>query len=179
MHLRLKDYEKALRDSGRAIYARDDLEQAWLTKTKALQGLGRNVEARDELEDLLRNKWGSNSASIRKAYENADFLVRKEQRTDFYHLLGVSPIASLMEIKKQYKVKAMEYHPDKWMSASDEERKEAEHKFKQLGEGLEILSDDFQRQLYDEGFDSHAIRERVAAAQQAAHQSQNYRHGHY
>lgn len=179
VHLRLKDYEKALRDAGRAIYARDDLEQAWLTKTKALQGLGRNLEAREELEDLLRNKWGSNSVSIRKAYENADFLVRKEQRPDFYGLLGVSPIASLMEIKKQYKVKAMEYHPDKWMSAGDVERKEAEHKFKLLGEGLEILSDDFQRQLYDEGYDSHAIRERVAAAQQAAHRPQNYHHGHH
>lgn len=179
VHLRLKDFEKALRDAGRAIYARDDLEQAWLIKIQALQGLNRNVEARDELEDLLQNKWGSNSQAIRKAYERADFLVRKEQRPDFYKLLGVSPIASLMEIKKQYKVKAMEYHPDKWMSATEEEREKAEHNFKLLGEGLEILSDDFQRQLYDEGYDAHAIRERVAAAQQAAHRPQNYHHGHH
>ena len=179
VHLRLKDFDKALRDAGRAIYARDDLEQAWLIKIQALQGLNRHVEARDDLEDLLQNKWGSNSQAIRKAYEQADFLVRKQQRPDFYKLLGLSPIASLVEIKKQYKVKAMEYHPDKWMSATEEERNKAEHNFKLLGEGLEILSDDFQRQLYDEGYDAHAIRERVAAAQQAAHRPQNYHHGHH
>lgn len=179
VHLRLKEYEKALRDASRAIYARDDLEQAWLTKAKALQGLGRHEEARDELEDLLRNKWGANSEAIRKAHENADFLLRKVKRPDFYQLMGVSPIASLMEIKKQYKVKAKEYHPDKWVSGTEEQQKEAEHKFKLLGEGLEIMSDDFQRQLYDEGYDAHAIRERVAAAQQAAHRPQNYHHGHH
>lgn len=149
-HLRLKNYQAALQDASVAIYERDDLEQAWLIKTKAYHGLGRHLDARDELEDLL-GKWGSNSDTIKKAYEKADFLVRKENRPDFYKLLGVSSIASLMEIKKQYKVKAMEYHPDKWMSATEQQREEAEVNFKMLGAGLEILSDDFQRQLYDEG----------------------------
>jgi DnaJ homolog subfamily C member 7 len=176
VYLRLKNYEKAIRDAGTALYVREDLEQAWLVKTQALQALGRFIEARDELEDLLKNKWGSNSEAIRKAFERADFLVRKEQRPDYYELLGLSSIASLMEIKKQYKVKAMEYHPDKWMTASEEQRKDAEGKFQLLGEALEILSDDFQRQLYDEGFDPEAIRERVAAAQRAAHRSQNHYH---
>jgi DnaJ family protein C protein 7 len=175
-HLRLKNYEAALQDASKAIYARDDLEQAWLVKAKAYHGLGRHEDAREELADLLQNKWGANHESIRKAYERADFLLRRQQRPDFYSILGVSSIASLMEIKKQYKVKAMEYHPDKWMSASPQQQKEAESNFKLLGQGLEVLSDDFQRQLYDEGYDPAAIRERVAAAQQAAHQSQNRGH---
>lgn len=179
-HLRLKNYKVALQDASIALYARDDLEQAWLVKTKAYHGLGRHEDAREELADLLQNKWGANHESIRKAHERADFLLRREQRPDFYKLLGVSSIASLMEIKKQYKVKAMEHHPDKWMSASPQQRKEAETNFKLLGQGLEVLSDDFQRQLYDEGYDPSAIRERVAAAQQAAHQSQNRgHHGHH
>ena len=45
-----------------------------------------------------------------------------------------------------------------------------------LGEALEILCDDFQRRLYDEGYDSNAIRERVEAAKQAAH---NHREKHH
>ena len=173
--LRLKDYAAALRDSARAIYARDDSEKAWLTKVKAYHGLERHAEAREELEDLLR-RWGSNSPAIRKAYETADFLVRKQERPDFYELLELSSLASLMEIKKQYKVKAMQYHPDRYSSNkfNEEQRAQAEEKFKLLGEALEILSDDFKRQLYDEGYDLAAIRERVEAAQRAAHRPHRY-----
>lgn len=90
-------------------------------------------------------------------------------------------VASEMEIKKQYKVKALELHPDRFSGDkfSDAQRKEAEERFKLVGEGLEILCDDFKRQLYDEGYDQDAIRERVAAAQQAAHRrSGDYRGGY-
>ena len=38
------------------------------------------------------------------------------------------------------------------------------------GEGLEVLTDDFQRKLYDEGYDKAAIAERVQAAARAANQ---------
>ena len=43
---------------------------------------------------------------------------------------------------------------------------------------LEILTDPFKRQLYDEGYDAKAIEERVAAAQRAAHENPN-RRGHH
>ena len=179
-HLRLKNYHDALKDSAKAIYAQDDNEKAWLIKIKAYHGLGRHEEARDELEDLMQ-KWGSGNDAIRKAFHKADFEVRKQKRPDFYELLGVPQIASLMEIKKQYKVKAMEYHPDRWSGEkyTNQQRKQGEEKFKVMGEALEILSDDFMRQLYDEGYDQDAIRERVAAAQQAAHRPGNFRHGHH
>eukprot|EP00957_Ditylum_brightwellii_P121124 9237899-Ditylum_brightwellii.AAC.1 len=89
-----------------------------------------------------------------------------------------------MEIKKQYKVKAMEFHPDRFSGAkyTDSQRKEAEEKFKLMGEGLEILCDDFKRQLYDKGYDQSAIKDRVAAAQQAANRRSGghggYHHGY-
>ena len=177
--LRLKDYAAALKDCCMAIYARDDYEKAWLIKCKAYHGLEKHEEAREELESLLQG-WGSNCANIRKAYDFADFAVRKQKRPDYYAILGVSTLASLMEIKKQYRVKCLEYHPDRWShnKFTDEERKNAEINFKALGEGLEILSNDFQRQLYDEGYDPDAIRERLAAAQQAAHRQGNYHGGH-
>ena len=178
VYLRLKNYSAALKDCSLAIYARDDFEKAWLLKCKAYHGLGKHEEAREELSDLLKG-WGSNSENIRKAYDFADFAVRKQNRPDYYTLLGVSSLASLAEIKKQYKIKCLEYHPDRWSNNkyTTEQRTQAEKNFKALGEGLEILSDDFQRQLYDEGYDPDAIRERVAAAQHAAHRSGNFHHG--
>ncbi len=58
-------------------------------------------------------------------------------------------------------------HPDKH-TASEAARQVAEAKFKALGEALEILTDDFQRKLYNEGYDKEAIAERVQAANRAA-----------
>eukprot|EP00548_Thalassiothrix_antarctica_P009740 CAMPEP_0194156496 /NCGR_PEP_ID=MMETSP0152-20130528/68576_1 /TAXON_ID=1049557 /ORGANISM="Thalassiothrix antarctica, Strain L6-D1" /LENGTH=639 /DNA_ID=CAMNT_0038864207 /DNA_START=144 /DNA_END=2065 /DNA_ORIENTATION=- len=167
-HLRLRDYNNALKDTSLAIYyARDDAsEQALLIKMKAYHGLGRHEDAKEELIHLLNQEQHKSSRTLREAYQRADFEVRKEKRPNFYELLGVSSIASLIEIKKQYKVKAMQYHPDKCVNSSKSNQKVAEEKFKLLGEALELLSNDFQRQLYDEGYDQDAIRERVAAAEQ-------------
>ena len=84
-----------------------------------------------------------------------------------------------MEIKKQYKVKALELHPDKMTKISERtesEQKEATALFQLLGEGLEILTDQQKRKLYDEGYDKVAIEERVAAADRAAHQKNRHHH---
>jgi len=180
-HLRLKQYERALSDAAKALYGRNDLPSAWIVKAHAYRGLGRDEDAFSELSVLMET-WGAGNDAIRKAYERADFEVRKKKRPDYYKLFGVPSIASEMEIKKQYKVRAKDLHPDRFSGGSftDAQRKEAEENFKSLGEGLEVLCDDFKRQLYDEGYDREAIQERVAAAQRAAHRSQgDYHRGHH
>lgn len=65
-------------------------------------------------------------------------------KKDFYQLLGVSKSASADEIKKAYRKLAMQYHPDK-----NQGNKKAEEKFKEISEAYEILSDEKQRQNYD------------------------------
>ena len=135
--LRTGDFESCLRDCGVAIYGKDDCVEAWVYKAKALHGLGRHDEALAELEPLM-NQWGAGNEQIRNAYEHAQFESRKAGRFDYYKLFGLPTICSDMEIRKQYKVKAMEYHPDKWMEAEEAERKVAEENFKMLGEALEV-----------------------------------------
>lgn len=178
-YLRLKEYQHALTDASKAVYSLDDYIPAWIIMCNAFHGLGQHEEALSQLQDLM-NRLGGNNDQIQRAYEKADFEVRKIKRPDFYKIFGVSPLASEMELKKAYKVKAKELHPDRLASSnySDEQRREAEKNFKILGEGLEILCDDFKRQLYDEGYDQEAIRERVAAAQQAAHRHQYHHTNH-
>ena len=173
--LRMKDFAGCLKDCATCLYAKDDCATAWVYKAKALHGLGREEEALEDLRPLM-SSWGAGHAAVRDAYEKAEFEVKKKNRTDYYKLFGLPTVCSEMEIKKQYKVKALELHPDKIVERTEAEQKKATAVFQLLGEGLEILTDPQKRALYDEGYDKEAIEERVAAANRAAHSQNHHRH---
>lgn len=65
-------------------------------------------------------------------------------KKDFYDILGVTKSASEAEIKKAYRKKAIEFHPDK--NPGDAA---AEEKFKQAAEAYEVLSDAQKKAQYD------------------------------
>jgi len=63
---------------------------------------------------------------------------------DYYEVLGVSRDADETAIKKAYRKLAMKYHPDR-----NPDNKEAEEKFKEVGEAYEVLSNADKRAAYD------------------------------
>ncbi len=73
---------------------------------------------------------------------------------DYYEILGVKKDASLDEIKKAYRKKAHQYHPDK--QGGDAE------KFKEVSQAYQVLSDPQKKQQYDQ-FGSAAFEQEGAA----------------
>ena len=65
---------------------------------------------------------------------------------DYYEILGVSKAASDEEIKKAYRAKALQYHPDK-----NQGNAAAEEMFKKINEAYSVLSDSKRRADYDVG----------------------------
>ena len=65
-------------------------------------------------------------------------------KPDYYEVLEVTREVTTLELKKAYRKKALEYHPDR-----NPENPEAEEKFKLCAEAYSILSDEQKRQVYD------------------------------
>ena len=62
---------------------------------------------------------------------------------DYYAILGVSPTASLEEIRLAYRRQARAYHPDLSTDPHAEER------FKEVNEAYDVLANSEKRQAYD------------------------------
>jgi molecular chaperone DnaJ len=63
---------------------------------------------------------------------------------DFYEILGVTKSASDEEIKKAFRKKAAEFHPDR------NKNPDATTKFKEVNEAYQVLSDKQKKQMYDQ-----------------------------
>jgi molecular chaperone DnaJ len=65
-------------------------------------------------------------------------------KKDYYEVLGVEPRASQDEIKKAFRQRALQYHPDR--NPGD---RAAEEKFKEAAEAYSVVGDPEKRQIYD------------------------------
>lgn len=75
---------------------------------------------------------------------------------NYYDILGISDSEKNLQgeefekiLKKKYKKLCLKWHPDRFATKSEEEKKEAEETFKEITEANSVLSDKNKRQQYD------------------------------
>lgn len=77
-------------------------------------------------------------------------------KKDYYSILGLSDSDKNLsfkdfepKLKKGFKKLARKYHPDRYANKSEEEKKEAEDKFKDINEAYQVLGDEESKLKYD------------------------------
>lgn len=71
-------------------------------------------------------------------------------KRDYYEVLGLQKGASADDIKAAYRKAALKWHPDRWVSGTEAEKKTAEEKFKEASEAYSVLSDADKKAKYDQ-----------------------------
>jgi curved DNA-binding protein CbpA len=69
---------------------------------------------------------------------------RTRSERDYYEVLGIEPSASAEEIRKAYRKRAFQCHPDR-----NRKSEEAHEEMEELNEAYAILSDPIKRREYD------------------------------
>lgn len=145
--LELKDYQGAMLDCDFAINHGNDAPKMYARRSRI-------YEAMEKMDDALRDLQQAAERDEAYAQEVHQLKVRvkRSKRKDYYKILGIEQRGATEDgIKRAYKKAALQWHPDKWAHSSDEEKRIAEEKFKEIGEALAVLSDPRKKQMYDNG----------------------------
>lgn len=79
-------------------------------------------------------------------------------KKDYYAILGLTADDRNLQgkefndkLSKEFRKLSLKWHPDRWVNGTDEEKKTAEEKFKEIAEAYSVLSDEQKRDEYDNG----------------------------
>ena len=107
-----------------------------------------HFRTQEEFEEFIRNAfggsfggstYGNSSGGYRQGGSYQRTGTYTSNRSRYYRILGLKDGASQEEIKKAYHQLAKEHHPDKFVNASDSEKKFHEDKMKEINEAYENL----------------------------------------
>jgi len=142
--------KQSIADTTKAIELDEGYVKAYLRRATCYQQSEMFEEAVRDYEKVYK---------LAKTPENKRFLaeakaqLKRSKRKDYYKILGVERTATDDDIKKAYRKKALQHHPDRHSSATDAEKEEHEKAFKELGEAYTVLTDARKRSMHDRGQD--------------------------
>ncbi|KAK9452634.1 hypothetical protein V1511DRAFT_507446 [Dipodascopsis uninucleata] len=111
----------------------------------------------DEFEEAVqvlnhaKDVSGGRNQKILNLLHEANMLLKRSKSKDYYKVLDVSRTATDKEIKKAYREKTKEFHPDKYRGNLKLEQ--VEKKMAEINEAYEVLSNSESRSQFDSGND--------------------------
>lgn len=72
-----------------------------------------------------------------------------DKNKDYYQILGIASDATEEQIKAAFRKLSLKWHPDKHVNDTEDEKKAAEERFKEINEAYQVLSDPEKRKKYD------------------------------
>lgn len=147
---KLGNIRDAITDCTCALDVNEKYLKALLTRAKLHYSLENFEECVKDYEKALKFE---KTMEIKNLLKDAKLQLKKSKRKDYYKILGVTKQATEDEIKKAYRKRALVHHPDRHANSTEEEKKEQERKFKEVGEAYTILSDPVKKSRYDNGYD--------------------------
>ncbi|CAD8059216.1 unnamed protein product [Paramecium sonneborni] len=150
-HQKLKDHRKAVNDFDKSIELNDRYFKAYLRRGDSRYELGDLDGAQSDYQKVMELDQGS----IQQMRQKINDINRKQKqlsKKDYYKILEVDKNATEADIKKAYRKLALQWHPDK-NKESEEQKKLADQKFREIAEAYSVLSDKQKRQQYDMGVD--------------------------
>ncbi|XP_065075263.1 dnaJ homolog subfamily C member 7-like isoform X1 [Ochlerotatus camptorhynchus] len=147
---KLGNIRDAINDCTCALGVNERYMKALLHRAKLQYNLENFDECVKDYEKALKFE---KTMEIKNLLKDAKLQLKKSKRKDYYKILGITKQATEEEIKKAYRKRALVHHPDRHANATEEEKKDQEKKFKEVGEAYTILSDAVKKSRYDNGYD--------------------------
>ncbi|KAK9255159.1 hypothetical protein V1507DRAFT_453469 [Lipomyces tetrasporus] len=94
---------------------------------------------------------GGQNQRVNSMLNEAHVLLKRASSKDYYKVLGVNRDATDKDIKKAYRTKTKEFHPDKYRG--DLKPEQVEKKMAEINEAYEVLSNPELRERFDGGDD--------------------------
>jgi DnaJ homolog subfamily C member 7 len=143
----LSDYKGALLDCDYAINNGATSAKVYARRSRIQEQLEHFDDAVRDLQQAAEMD-GQFEGELRQLKARA----KRAKRKNYYKVLGLPQNESNQDtIKRAYKKACLQWHPDKWAHASEEEKTHAEVQFKEVGEAFGVLSDPQKKRLYDSG----------------------------
>jgi curved DNA-binding protein CbpA len=110
-----------------------------------------NTLSDDELFEKMCSKKSKNIIIDDEPITNNDNDLNniKKMGYDYYKILGISPETNMSDIKRKYRHKIAEYHPDKLKFLSESKKKLKQEQFQLIRMAGEVLTNPEKKKIYD------------------------------